>query len=77
MPRGELRSYGNVFDDVAAEVRRGSTELSRPSSSMPPRRRARSIANRACSRSARGTGKLTELLVGRGLHVHAIEPGAI
>jgi ubiquinone/menaquinone biosynthesis C-methylase UbiE len=73
-PRDE-RSYGRVFDDVAAEYDRR-----RPS--YPEE-----LIDRACAvaglRSGdpvlelgSGTGKLTRRLAARGLHVTAIEPGA-
>jgi SAM-dependent methyltransferase len=69
------RAYGRVFDDVAAEY-----DAARPGYA-PELVDAALAAGALDGRSAVleigcGTGKLTELLVARGLHVHAVEPGA-
>jgi SAM-dependent methyltransferase len=73
--RRPLREFGSVFDDVAAAY-----DAVRPS--YPDE-----LVELACEAGALdgssavleigcGTGKLTELLVGRGLRVRAVEPGA-
>jgi trans-aconitate methyltransferase len=72
---GSSRQFGRVFDDVAAEY-----DAARPS--YPLVLVDRAVKARALDRHSTvlelgcGTGKLTELLVGRGLRVHAVEPGA-
>jgi SAM-dependent methyltransferase len=70
-----IRAYGRVFDGVAAEY-----DAARPSYA-PELVDAALAAGVLAGDSAvleigSGTGKLTELLVARGLRVHAIEPGA-
>lgn len=78
MERGEkppLRQYGRIFDDVAAEY-----DAVRPS--YPAELIETAIQTGALDGRSRvleigcGTGKLTELLVARGLRVRAVEPGA-
>ena len=69
------RAYGRVFDDVAAQY-----DAARPSYA-PELVDAAVEAGALDGASAVleigcGTGKLTELLVAHGLHVHAVEPGA-
>jgi len=72
--RRPLREFGSVFDDIA-----GAYDAVRPS--YPDE-----LVELACEAGALrgssavleigcGTGKLTELLVGRGLRVRAVEPG--
>jgi SAM-dependent methyltransferase len=71
----DLRSYGSVFDGVAAEY-----DAARPGYS--PELVDAALQAGALDRDSSvleigsGTGKLTELLVERGLQMHAIEPGA-
>jgi SAM-dependent methyltransferase len=73
--RGTLRQLGSVFDGVAEAY-----DAARPS--YPPELVDAAIASGRLGAASRileigcGTGKLTELLVDRGLRVHAIEPGA-
>jgi SAM-dependent methyltransferase len=76
--RGEkppLRQYGRIFDDVAADY-----DAVRPS--YPVKLIETAIEAGALDGRSRvleigsGTGKLTELLVARGLRVRAVEPGA-
>jgi SAM-dependent methyltransferase len=69
-----LRRFAQVFDDVATAY-----DEIRPS--YPPALVDAAIERGALDSRARvvevgsGTGKLTELLVARGLHVDAVEPG--
>lgn len=71
----DIRSYGSVFDGVAAEY-----DAARPGYS--PELVDAAVQAGALDRDSSvleigsGTGKLTELLVERGLRVRAIEPGA-
>src|SRR5262245_14836483 len=66
-----MRQYAQVFDQVAEaydEVRPGyPPELVDAAVERAPGTRAVEVGS--------GTGKLTELLVARGLHVDAVEPG--
>lgn len=70
-----LREYAGVFDGVAAAY-----DAIRPS--YPPELVAAAIEAGALDGRSNvleigsGTGKLTELLIGGGLRVHAVEPGA-
>jgi len=72
---GGLRKLGGVFDGVAEAY-----DAARPS--YPPELVDAAIAVGGLDADARileigcGTGKLTELLVERGLRIHAVEPGA-
>ena len=72
---GERRQYGGVFDGVAAEY-----DAVRPG--YPLELVDVAVAAGALDRDSAvleigsGTGKLTQLLAGRGLRVHAVEPGA-
>jgi SAM-dependent methyltransferase len=72
---GALRQYGGVFDGVAAEydaVRSGYPgELVDAAVATAGLDAGSAILELGC-----GTGKLTELLVERGLRVDAVEPGA-
>ena len=69
------RQYGKVFDGVAAQY-----DAVRPS--YPLELVDAAVAAGSLDRDSAaleigcGTGKLTELLLGRGLRVHAVEPGA-
>lgn len=72
---GALRQFGKIFDGVADEY-----DAARPG--YPAELVDAALAASALDRHSTvlelgcGTGKLTELLVGRGLRIHAIEPGA-
>jgi SAM-dependent methyltransferase len=73
-PARSIRDFGQVFDDVAAAY-----DDVRPS--YPAALVDAAIARGGLDSSSRvlevgsGTGKLTELLVARGLQVDAVEPG--
>ena len=69
-----LRSFGQVFDDVAEAY-----DAARPG--YPPELVDAALARGGIAEGARvvevgcGTGKLTELLAARGLEVDAVDPG--
>jgi SAM-dependent methyltransferase len=69
------RAYGRVFDDVAAEYDAArpsyAPELVDAALEVGALDGASAVLEIGC-----GTGKLTQLLVARGLRVHAVEPGA-
>jgi SAM-dependent methyltransferase len=71
---GGMRKYANVFDGVAEAY-----DAARPS--YPPELVDAAIAAGGLDAESRileigaGTGKLTEMLVERGLRIHAVEPG--
>jgi SAM-dependent methyltransferase len=73
--RPPLREFGSVFDDVAAEY--DAVRPSYPAELIDSALEAGSLDSRsAVLEIGSGTGKLTELLVERGLRVRGIEPGA-
>jgi SAM-dependent methyltransferase len=70
-----LREFGQVFDGVAAEY--DAARPSYPSELIDAAVAAGGLdADSAVLEIGSGTGKLTELLVARGLRVRAVEPGA-
>ena len=70
-----LREFGSVFDDVAAEY--DAVRPSYPAELVDAACEAGALDGRsAVLEIGCGTGKLTELLVARGLRVRAVEPGA-
>jgi SAM-dependent methyltransferase len=71
----ELRSYGHVFDGVAAEYDAARPGYSPELVDAAAKAGALDGGSRVLEIGS-GTGKLTELLVARGLRVSAIEPGA-
>jgi SAM-dependent methyltransferase len=73
--RPPLREFGSVFDDVAAEY--DAVRPGYPAELIDSVLEAASLDGRsAVLEIGSGTGKLTELLVERGLRVRGIEPGA-
>jgi SAM-dependent methyltransferase len=72
---GELRKLGGVFDGVAEAY--DAVRPSYPLELVDAAIRAGGLgAGSRILEIGCGTGKLTELLVERGLRIHAIEPGA-
>jgi SAM-dependent methyltransferase len=70
-----LREFGSVFDDVAAAY--DAVRPSYPGELVEAACEAGALDGRsAVLEIGCGTGKLTELLVARGLRVRAVEPGA-
>jgi SAM-dependent methyltransferase len=70
-----LREFGSVFDDVAAAY--DAVRPSYPGELVEAACEAGALdGSSAVLEIGCGTGKLTELLVARGLRVRAVEPGA-
>jgi ubiquinone/menaquinone biosynthesis C-methylase UbiE len=72
---GALRQFGGVFDGVAEQY--DAVRPSYPRALIDAALEAGSLGpGSLVLEIGSGTGKLTELLVARGLRVHAVEPGA-